>query len=339
MESFWKAFSNCNLLIWDSTLEIPSSCRATENNSPPQPHLALFHVVYAPAGDLRIFNFNLLWSRESHSICVSSVKVWGLAYPKFQIFLCTDNCSAISVTWILNSKLLWSNSFLQIPKKPHKNNPPSPKSVPDARKLAVSKKTCSFRYGSKRNLCKKLIIISSSPPPQQFLFLPVIVPDCNNPPQTVGAALIQRQLAWRHIWKNEKISFTHWTFSSLQKPLLSPAVTEFPQEAQATPEQSGSCKRVFQDAPGSWFPVENPGQESPRSEKEAGFNLFFWMVLHKRTFPLHPCLLCPFNLTCWQGAKEHNKKKLDLTWEAMTHLQMKCCMYCGTQEGHHPFNR
>lgn len=225
MESLWKAFSNCNLLIWDSTLEIPSSSRATEDNSPPRPHLALFHVVYAPAGDLRIFNFNLLWSRESHSICVSSVKVWGLAYPKFQIFLCTDNCSAIPVTWILNSKLLWSNSFLQIPKKPHKNNPPSPKSVPDARRLAVSKKTCSFRYGSKRNLCKKLIIISSSPPPQQFLFLPVIVPDCNNPPQTVGAALIQRQLAWRHIWKNEKISFTHWTFSSLQKPLLSPVVT------------------------------------------------------------------------------------------------------------------
>lgn len=88
------------------------------------------------------------------------------------------------------------------------------------------------------------------------------------------------------------------------------------------------------------FLVENPGQESPWSEKEAGFNLFFWMVLHTRTFLLHPSI-CSAHSTRLADKEPRSTTKRNWTLCERLWLIYKwsVCLYCGSQEGQHQFNR
>lgn len=59
------------------------------------------------------------------------------------------------------------------------------------------------------------------------------------------------------------------------------------------------------------------------------------MVLHKRTFPLHPCLPIQLDLlTRSQGAQQKENGLYVRGYDS----QMKCCMYCGNLEGQHQFH-
>lgn len=337
--SLCKIFSSCYLLSGDSTLEIPSSSTATETlYTPPSPPYSLcswWRYEYSTLSHCD-------WEKATGSVSLAK-EVEDKAYPKFRfsdVLIIT-----VPVTGMMNSKLPWSNSFLQILKKPQENN--APKSLISSwfYEACYFQEDLFFPIPVKNKTLKNsasspsLLLQSNSWCWHQALTdLPVVVSDGTNPPQTIGAALIRQQTVWQHIRKNEQFFVLDIEHSS-ETFGLSKCDKRPHRRLRSLLNSLAASKRAFWDNLGSRFPVENPGQESHWSEREAGFNLFFLPALHKRTFPLHPSLLCPFNLTCWRGAKEHNKKKLDFIWEAMTHLQMKCCMYCGSQEGQHRFHK